>query len=929
MSRTAPSLREIYEQALELPTPERAIFLDRVCVDADRRRAIERMLAPQDANPAHAGLLEREPAELAQRLSASEAMADSDRWLGREFAGFTLVALLGQGGAAFVYRGERDEGGVLQRVAVKIMRRLVVGRDELRQFRRERTALAQLTHPNIARYLDGGVTDDGVAYIVLELVEGVRITEFVRQRNLDMAARVRLMIAVCRSVEAAHRALIVHRDLKPANVLITADGHVKLLDFGIAKFLGAGHDATETQHRALTPAYAAPEQFTGMAITTATDVYALGVLLGEVVTGQRVSAEHTRAPSTLISDDSERGVLPGPPHVVRRQVRGDLDNVILKAAAAEPERRYASAEALAADLERFLAQQPVLAHPPSTWYAWRKFVQRNRLAVAVTTMASLGVLVSLALALIQGRAAREQALRAEATRDFLVDVFRSAEPAGPKAREITVNEVTEAAVLRARQDQNLPAEVRVDLLTELGAVLRGQGAFARSIEVLEQALAAAPIEPRETAARVRLELAQSLILAADHDRALRVLDEVAAEENLLPADMHVLRLIRQADVFGKTLRETQALAAARAAVEACMRGCAQDLRVEALEMLGYTAGTFTRNEEALHALERALDEARAYFGPVHVRVAAILNGISGAQRRLGRLEDAMRSAEEVARIDAVVLPPMHWRRSTHLNYLGMLQYAKGEWRAALATWEQQLAIDREVWGVDSNELEGVLNNLGYVRMLLGDYTRAVADINEALVRTEQTDGADSARAAIRRCSLGVSVALAGRLDEGIEHCTRAVAVLDAAGLSQRAELTNALQKLGQLCLWRGDTQLALTHFERALSVGATLGKEWPERQRWVARIGHAEAELALGRAETADQELREALRTLAGDNAAAALLLSAQLALTEHALMRGDADAARQRLARARTQAQALPAVRPYDARRLESLTRRLVVTSR
>jgi tetratricopeptide (TPR) repeat protein len=259
----------------------------------------------------------------------------------------------------------------------------------------------------------------------------------------------------------------------------------------------------------------------------------------------------------------------------------------------------------------------------------------------------------------------------------------------------------------------------------------------------------------------------------------------------------------------------------------------------------------------------------------------------------------------------------------------MLQYAKGDWLAALKTSEQALEIDRAVWGADSSELAIGLNNVGHMRMQLGDYTRAVADLNESVARTERADGVDSARAAVRRCGLGVALAMTGRLEEGIDRCERSVSILGDAGLSQRAELINALQKLGQLRLWRGDFALALGHFERALRVGDTLGTEWPERQRWVARIGRAESELALDRADRALSELREAGQALSADNATVSSRLSAALALAEYARRHDDLAAARANWSYARELAAALPAVRPYDAHRLETLAQALDAAAR
>src|SRR5258706_10107688 len=413
------TLRSLFDQASELEGAARAQFLATHCRDAAQRAALERLLAA-DAEPAE-GILARGPAELAQALGDG-AMAPPAFVPGQRIGQWELLALLGEGGSSSVFRAVRESEGVRQEAALKLLRRGVYTLDAQRQFRRERQALAQLRNPGIARLIEGGITETGLAYIAIELVEGLPITEHARQGVLDLRARLKLFLAVCRAVEAAHRALIVHRDLKPSNVLVSGEHQVKLLDFGIAKLLDA-EDETRTEHPAFTPAYAAPEQRSGDPITTATDVYALGILLGELVTGQRLGDGSGRTPSSRISGDSDPGSLPEPAPALRRALRGDLDNIVLKAIESDPEQRYASATAFADDIERFLDGRPVGAHPPSRWYRTAKFVQRHRGGVALTALFTISVLASLGLALWQANVARREAARAVEIQAFIVDLF--------------------------------------------------------------------------------------------------------------------------------------------------------------------------------------------------------------------------------------------------------------------------------------------------------------------------------------------------------------------------------------------------------------------------------------------------------------------------------------------------------------------------
>ena len=335
MTDPTPTLRDLFEAALALAPEQRAAFLDGHCVDPARRADVERLL---DAD-ADGGvrLLDDSFDHLLERVGAAEQEAGPPP-AGTHIGPFVLIEKLGEGGSSIVYRAEREQAGVRQTVALKLLRRGLYSEEERHRFRHERLALAQLRHAGIARLIEGGVTDTGVPYIALELIDGETITAHARNRHLNLRQRLELFVGVCRAVEAAHRALIVHRDLKPSNVLVTRDGEVKLLDFGIAKLLDieSDADATHTQHAVLTPAYAAPEQFTRGAITTATDVYALGVLLGELVTGRRREPGDTRSPSATIDDDTDPAALPAPARNTRKLLRGDVDNIVIKATDIEP-----------------------------------------------------------------------------------------------------------------------------------------------------------------------------------------------------------------------------------------------------------------------------------------------------------------------------------------------------------------------------------------------------------------------------------------------------------------------------------------------------------------------------------------------------------------------------------------------------------------
>jgi serine/threonine-protein kinase len=350
---------------------------------------------------------------------ASSAEGPSPRLVGQRLGAWQLVAPLGKGGMGVVYLAERAEGGFTQRAAVKVLRQSVDSPELQRRFLGERQLLAGLDHAAIVRLLDGGVTPEGLPWFALELVDGRPITLYARERRLSVRQRVALMVEVCTAVEAAHRRLVVHRDLKPSNILVTGQGRVKLLDFGIAKVIAEVEEpaSTRTEHRLLTPQYAAPEQILGEPVTVAVDVYALGVVLYELLAGvlpherklstaarlaKELAGERTVAPSERLR------ALGGEANRERAEVAGDLDAVVLMALRAEPERRYASVAALGEDLSRFLDHRPVTARTSDRAYRAARFVRRHRVVVTVVALFMALLVAALAGALWQARAARER-----------------------------------------------------------------------------------------------------------------------------------------------------------------------------------------------------------------------------------------------------------------------------------------------------------------------------------------------------------------------------------------------------------------------------------------------------------------------------------------------------------------------------------------
>lgn len=476
-----PTLRELFDTAVQLPGRTRERWLAKHCADPLRRAEVEKLLA---ADTIDGDLLSSGDAANAA-FAIGDASIAGTMPAGSRIGSFELIEVLGEGGSATVFRAFRQLEGVRQEVAIKLLVRGLYTPEAQKQFRREREALTRLRHPGIARLIEGNITESGLAYIVLELVDGQPITRYVHENKMGLRQRLDLFLMVCHPVEAAHRALIVHRDLKPSNVLVTAEGEVKLLDFGIARLLDedAG-DPVAGALRALTPAYAAPEQFAQASITTATDVYALGLLLGELVTGKR-SAQHRSHSFSPDHDGTGETATVAAMTAARPRLHGDLDYIVFKATAADPEQRYASAGALADDIKRHLARRPVLAHPSSRWYRTGKFMTRYRAGVATMAGFLLAVFVAMGIALWQAGVAREQAARANAVRDFLVSVFQSAGADVPRDQRPTPEDLVRQASARLMKKGDLPEAVRADLLLALAKVARSVGAYDQALVLLD------------------------------------------------------------------------------------------------------------------------------------------------------------------------------------------------------------------------------------------------------------------------------------------------------------------------------------------------------------------------------------------------------------------------------------------------------------
>ncbi|MEM1180948.1 MAG: serine/threonine-protein kinase, partial [Acidobacteriota bacterium] len=641
--------------ALELPVDRREEFLAQLeGQDPEARRQLERLLRLADDGQS---TLESGAAALLELAPEPDGQQDpdGDPWLGRRLGRYRLERRIGSGGMASVYLAARADGLFDQQVALKIVRPDRPSEAVLQRFHHERRILASLEHPHIARLFDGGTTEEGLPYLVMEFVEGEPITVHGQARRLDVDARLELFVTVCAAVQAAHQALVVHRDLKPSNILVTPDGDVKLLDFGIAKVLVSDdEDLTSPGERPMTPAYASPEQIVGEPVTAASDVFALGVLLFEMLSDQAPfpADGHPLETMRAVLQDTPPPASEVAPSRRRRRLRGDLDAIIAKALAKEPASRYGSAAELARDVERHRLHRTVEARPAGWLRRVGKLLRRQRLALGIFVSAATAL--AALLAAHTGRLAAERdfaersAADAQAVQGFVVDLFALADPDKIAAGELPAFELLEAG--RAQlAELDLQPSVQAELQTVLGELYGRLGRLETAAELLTSAVASR----RQHAGGV--ELSASLYELGVIHRLAGRLDESDAVHG---ESLELRRAMRPADewLVAQSTNELGLVAWARGdaiAAEALHRETLARRRTviaergdpsldltSSLNNLALALRDQGRADEALPLLEELLVRRRERHGEPHSRVATALGNLALVYSSLGRQAEA-------------------------------------------------------------------------------------------------------------------------------------------------------------------------------------------------------------------------------------------------------------------------------------------------
>ena len=758
------ALSKLLDEWLDLPEASRAAWLEELGPEHAHALPMFRQMMLSQADIGADGFLNTLP-KMSQPEPVSPAGSQTLPGLaaaGARVGPYRLVSQLGQGGMGVVWLAERADSDIKRPVALKLPIVTLHNPALAERFARERDILAQLTHPHIARLYDAGVTEQGQPYLALEYVEGRPIIAYCDELRLELKGRLRLFLQVLRAVQFAHTNLIVHRDLKPANILVTKEGEVRLLDFGIAKLLTEG-EANETEltqigGRALTPDYASPEQISGNTITTASDVYSLGVILYELLAGERpyrlkrdtrgsleeaiLSADPAR-PSQVAGIETVAQRRATTPRKLSHALKGDLDTIVLKALGKQPSQRYASADAFAQDIERYLSGEAVLAQSESSWYRTRKFVLRNKLAVGSATAVVVSLSFGLGIAMWQARIARREAQTAQAVQTFLTDIFRS-------------NSIDQADPAKGRQ--TTAAELLDIGANKIDGVLKdAPQAKLRVLEVLGQMYD--ELELNEQAASVdrkRVELAKRLYGNADTAVAqalvrlavaLRTSPSVEEREGALGEATRILD--RNRDFTSKTR--------ARLFLELSNGYMDKDLS---------KFGQFTEQAVKIntgHPPDRDAVSALIQLGIYH----ALRNEPEFAEQSYNRA---------LVALDAI-RPPTNHDRSQIYTYLGQAQRELQKFDAADKNQRLAFQVARAVGGADHQLTLIAQMDLGWFLFDTGRPVEALAIMQDAKDRILKTRGADPQTVPWALNRYGRALSQVGRIEEGNEILSQAVEML--------------------------------------------------------------------------------------------------------------------------------------------------------
>ena len=911
-SRVSPLL----DEALDLQPQDRAAWLEALpSHDADLKATLRDLLARAEGVETDALLatLPRLDAVDATGVTGVDGPASAHA-AGDAVGPYRLVSELGVGGMGVVWLADRADGLMQRSVALKLPHGPFRG-DLAARIAREREILATLDHPHIARLYDAGVAADGQPYLALEHVDGQRIDLYCKAQRLGVAARLRLFVQAARAVAHAHSLLVVHRDIKPSNLLVDAQGQVKLLDFGIAKLLADGlSDVPElTQHgmRVLTPDYASPEQIAGQPVGTRSDVYGLGVLLFELLTGARpyrlkrntraaleeaILAAETPRPSDAVTDPE-----------LRRALRGDLDTIVLKALKKPVAERYASVEAMVDDIERHLSSRPVLARPDGVWYRSRKFVVRNRIAVGTAALMLLTVCFGAGAALWQARVAVAERQRAEDVKNFVAAIFREASPYdGSGSKELTAIDLLKQADKKLEAALSGQTGARIELSNMIGESLLALGDVAAAEPVIARAVAEAeralpPTEEQTVRAlmlrsQVHRLRGRSQQARADLDRVLPALRERAGAGggvggtgagDLATALAH--RTLTAIDLGAYP--EAEQFAREGAALAESRLGERDPARVASAVLLALAYRYTRKFDLALSSGEQAYRLAIAVHGETtpHPRVIEARGVYARALGDTGDLVRGIAMLEATVADARALLGAKNLQAGIFLQNLVDYRVELGELELADANAAEALAIIGENLAPDSVSYALTVHSRALAHLSRRNASAALAEATRAADTLDRVVGPSHEGALLARTSMALALADSGQ-PEAAAREIESVAARATALAPSNALVARIARARGTVARLRGDMATALQYLQPLAESSDPAPKWQRERMRAWSQIGWVQLEQGAPAkaAVSFERSLQEFARLETGTTPARA---DALLGLGRAHLAQGDAAA--------------------------------------
>lgn len=807
-------VERLFNEAMEMEPEQRTTYLQEKCRDDEALYREVLSLIDED-DKVHDLLGKNTPAI---NMRSQTELQFANRLIGNILGEYTVHSLLASGGMGAVYRAHRSDGSFEQEVAIKVIHHSLTSATFIDRFRQERQILARLNHPHIARLLDGGLTDDGLPFLVMEMVQGIPINQYVSKHPLSVEEKLHLFLQICEAVNYAHSHLIVHRDLKPGNIFVDASGQVKLLDFGIAKvYESESFDAniqtlTNQETAPYTPEYAAPEQINGTEISTATDVYALGVILYELLTGVRPYEFKTRniseiervifrtipsRPSTAVLHASEESDKHPDLRHISRKLRGDLDSICLKALKKEPEQRYPNVEQFRNDMHRHLNGLPVSARGDFLTYRLKKHIQRHRIGVGlgvsfVIIIASI-ILFYTAKLQDQTRQAREEAAKATAVSEFLGSLFEAASPEEARGKVVTAQDILAAGAVRIERELTDAPDVQATMFNVIGDVYR----------------------------RI-----------ADYDKAEQLMQKSLMHFRKLygPESEEVFTLYAN---LGVLYYQTGNYEKSDSLLNLAIAGFNKDLfdpqtRADILSAkadLVFENGHIAQSDSFYRASQKFYQEA---YGNEHPRLADILNARASIARHQEKYEQAESMYLQAMDLRRKLLGNDHPDIAHSLNHLGRLKYQMGQYRQAENYARQGLELRKKIFGTSNPETGASMSNLAHILSKMGRYREAAEFYRQVHAIMDDVYTDDHPYKAITAVNYGRALYWIGKYDEAESFLRSGLQQISEIMSENHSRTAGAMLALGNLFVDQGKYTEALPLLTRAHEIRMKEGSASPD-----------------------------------------------------------------------------------------------------